>query len=89
MCKKKKKEAPVFLNHKEKAIVDGATGEVYRPACWIDLSAYVGYLEGINQSEKAQDLLRKVLKGERVITDMHEKAQRVGLGIEHSHGKSS
>ena len=66
------------LNHEEKAIVKSSTGELVRPNCWIDLSPYYDYLSNKEGRKKeAQTLLRDVFNGEKVISKMIARSQKI------------
>jgi len=59
------------LNHLERGIVCSDTGEIVRPSCWVDLVPYYSYLVGLKGHKKdANCLLKRVFKGEKVISDM-------------------
>jgi hypothetical protein len=64
------------INLTERGVVDGKTGEVLRPACFDTLSAYHSYLIGSGKKDVADDLLRRLFKGEKVISNMIEQAQK-------------
>lgn len=63
----------IFVNLKEKCLVDSLTGNIYRPECWETLSAYYAYLVEKGHSDYAQHILQKVIKGEKYISKMIEK----------------
>lgn len=69
----------IHVNEKEKALVDGNTGEVIRPTCWDTLVPYVSYLKSRGHQQMAQDVLKQVMDGERVITKMIACAQKHDL----------
>ena len=71
----------IHINHKEKALVDGNTGEIVRPHCWDTLIPYVNYLEGRAHGSYAQSILKQVMSGEKVISKMIEQAQKHGIGL--------
>jgi hypothetical protein len=65
-----------FINHQEKAIVCGETGELLRPTCWNDLVLYHSYILGTEKNKKAANqLLRDVFRGEMVMTNMAKRVQ--------------
>jgi len=68
---------PSVFKSQGKALVDGSNGDVYRPSCWHDLAAYVAYLESTDEHDKAQKIMRRVLKGEKVITNMIDASQKI------------
>lgn len=72
MCK-------IKVNYKEKALVDCKTGGIVRPSCFDTLLAHDSYLRGKKHIEQADAILRKVFKGEKVISDMIEHAQKLNL----------
>ena len=69
----------IKINTKERALVDTKTAEVLRPNCFDTLAVYHSYLLSRGQTRDADDLLRRVFKGEKVISDMIEQAQLQGL----------
>jgi hypothetical protein len=64
-----------FINEKERCIVKSDTGDVLRPTCINDLIAYHAYLLSRGQDKAAQNMLRDVAKGEKVISKMIAKMQ--------------
>jgi hypothetical protein len=73
MCK-------IKINHKEKALVNCKTGEILHPSCFDDLSLLHNYMVQDGNASGADELLERVFKGEKVITNMIEEAQ-------HAHDK--
>lgn len=69
----------IHLNNKEKALVHSETGEIVRPRCYDDLSAYHSYLVGRKHYQAAQSMLQEVFKGEKVISKMIAASQKRGL----------
>lgn len=69
----------ILINEKEKALVDGDTGEIMRPNCWFDLIPYIRYVEGRGHPAKAQELLQAVFRGDKIITRMIEASQKRGI----------
>lgn len=65
-----------FLNIRERAIVDGDTGDIVHPSCWDDLSPYYSYLVERGHEQLAQSVLRDVMKGEKVISKMIAASQK-------------
>ncbi len=65
----------IHINLKEKALVRSKDGEVIRPSCWYDLISYHSYLIDTSEEKEAKELLKKVFKGEKVISDMIRKNQ--------------
>jgi hypothetical protein len=65
------------LNIKEQGIVKSTTGEILRPACITDVIAYHSYLESTGKEKQAQELLKDIFQGERVISKMIEKMQNI------------
>ena len=72
MCK-------IKINHEEKALVNTKTGAIKRPSCFDFLAGYHSYLVGRGYHDMADDILKRVFKDEKVITDMIEKSQRDAL----------
>jgi hypothetical protein len=62
------------LNTKEKCIVS-TKGEIMRPSCIDDVIALHAYYLGCGEKDDAQHLLRRVFKGEKVITKMIQGMQ--------------
>ena len=58
-------------------ILDTHTGNFQYPACWQDIAAYYHYLAGRNRHEEAQNLLAESMSGQKPITRMVEKSQRM------------
>ena len=67
----------IHINIKERALVDSKTGEIYRPQCFDDLYVYIAYLESTKRKKEAICILKRIIKGERVISDMINKAQHI------------
>lgn len=65
------------INEEHKAIVSGKTGKMCYPSCFADLTLYHAYLTGKGQEDKAQNLLKEVFKGERVIAKMIKNLHRI------------
>jgi len=65
-----------FINEKEKGVVNGDTGEIVRPSCFGDLVVYHSYLLSKQHPQFAQNLLRDVFAGEKVITKMINNSQK-------------
>jgi len=65
MCK-------IVINLKERALVNLKTGEVIRPSCFDDLAALHNYMlqSGKGYEKQAEQMLKDVFKGEKVITKM-------------------
>lgn len=66
-----------FLNIKELGVVNGDTGEIIRPSCISDLIQYHTYLVEKGHPTFAQNLLRDVFNGEKVISKMKNNAYKV------------
>jgi hypothetical protein len=70
-----------YINHAEKAIVCSETGELIRPHCFAEIALYVSYLQGGKGHKKeVNTLLKRVFKGEKVISDMIMQSQMLHLG---------
>ena len=67
----------IKINQKEKALVDGKTGEILRPSCFDELSAVHSYLLGFQRIKEADDLLKRVFEGEMVISNMIKNAGKL------------
>jgi hypothetical protein len=65
----------IKINLEEKALVNTKTAQILRPSCFDTLAVYHAYLISTNEHASADDLLKKVFKGEKVITDMINQAQ--------------
>ena len=69
----------IFINEKEKCLIDSKTGEIIRPQCYQDLIAYHAYLLSKNRKSCAQSILKDIVAGEKVISKMifnHDKYNR-------------
>ena len=66
----------IKLNLKEKALVNCKTGELIRPSCFDSLAPLYSYLVEKRREKEAEDLLKRVFKGEKVITKMIERSQK-------------
>jgi len=73
MCK-------IKINHKEKALINTKTAEVFRPSCFDTMALLHSYYLDRGYHDKADELLRRIFKGEKVISEMIEKAQKHNLG---------
>jgi hypothetical protein len=62
------------LNTKEKCIVS-TKGEIMRPSCIEDVISLHAYYLGCGEKDEAQHLLKRVFKGEKVITKMIQNMQ--------------
>ena len=69
MCK-------IRINHNEKALINTKTAEIFRPSCFDTMALLHSYYLQRGHQEKADELLKRVFKGEKVISDMVEKAQK-------------
>ena len=65
------------LNIKEKCIVKSSTGEIMRPSCIDDVILYNSYLECYGREKHAQQVLKDIFDGEKVISKMIEKMQNI------------
>lgn len=68
--------AKIKINMKERALVNCKTAELCYPSCFDTLAVYHSYLIGRGRVEEADELLKKVFKGEKVISKMIENAQK-------------
>lgn len=59
----------VLVNYKEKALICSKTGKLIRPSCFDDLMTYHSYLSE-RHPKRAKTILKDVLEGKSVITDM-------------------
>ena len=66
----------IKINETEKALINGKTGELFRPSCFDILVPYHSYLKGRGQHDKADELLREVFRGEKVISNMIDQTQK-------------
>jgi hypothetical protein len=69
----------IKINREEKALVNGHSGEVLRPDCFDTLVLYHSYLVQRGYQDRADEILRRVFKGEKVISDMIKQAQELDL----------
>jgi hypothetical protein len=60
----------ILIDTKHKALVNSKTNEKVYPACFDDLIQYHAYLLCSKHPEQAQQKLKAVFKGEKVISDM-------------------
>lgn len=72
MCK-------IKVNHKEKALIDVKTGDIVRPSCFDTLMIHDSYLRSKKNHIEADSILKKVFKGEKIISDMIADAQKLNL----------
>lgn len=63
------------INVKEQCLVDTKTGDIIRPSCWSDLAGLYSYLVGSGRQAQADEMIKEVFKGEKVITKMIESYQ--------------
>ena len=61
------------INLKEQCLIDGKTGEILRPSCFSDLSALYSYMVSAGEQTQADEMIKEVFKGEKVITKMIER----------------
>lgn len=66
----------IKINLEEKALVNTKTAQILRPSCFDTLVIYHAYLISTQEHQQADDLLKKVFKGEKVISDMINQAQK-------------
>lgn len=59
-----------FINEKEKCLVNAKNGEIIRPSCFDDLILYHRYVLSAEGEKAAMQVLRRVVHGEKVISDM-------------------
>lgn len=59
-----------FINQKEKCIVNAKNGDIIRPSCFDDLVLYHNYLLSTSGEKHATQILKRVVQGEKVISDM-------------------
>ncbi len=60
----------IYINHENKCLVNGKTGEIVFPTCWDDLIAYHAYLTSRGLEAAAKGLLKDVISGNKVMSDM-------------------
>lgn len=72
MCK-------IKINREEKGLVNIETSEILRPDCFDTLVLYHAYLLTKGYQDRADEVLRRVFKGEKVISDMIKQAQELDL----------
>ena len=70
MCK-------IEINREGKGLVNTETGEIQRPDCFDTLVLYHAYLLTKGYQDRADEILRRVFKGEKVISDMIKQAQEL------------
>jgi hypothetical protein len=66
----------IKINLEERALVHSKTAQILRPSCFDDLILLHSYYLSANEQENADELLKKVFKGEKVITNMVKKIQQ-------------
>lgn len=69
----------IKINFEERALVHTKTAQILRPSCFDTLVVYHSYLESKKMGKEADDLLKKVFAGEKVISDMIEQSQKYNL----------
>ena len=69
----------IKINHEEKALINTKTAQVLRPSCFDTLVLYHSYLLSKHDQKHADEILKKVFKGEKVISDMIHQAQIYNL----------
>jgi hypothetical protein len=67
----------IHINHEEKALVNSKDGKLYRPHCWLDLVTYISYVQSRNHPVYAQHILERVFNGDKFITKMIGRAQKL------------
>lgn len=67
-----------FINEEEKCIVNAKNGKIVRPACYDDLVLYYKYILGSDGEKAASQVLKRVVHGEKVISDMVAYMQNNG-----------
>ena len=61
----------ILINHVEKCLINTKTGDIIRNiSCWEDLVAYCTYLISKNREKEVQCILKRVFKGDKVISKM-------------------
>lgn len=72
----------IHINSKERVLVDGDNGDIFHPSCFDTLVLYISYIKGRNHEKDqqyTQNILRRVMDGEPVISKMIEQAQKNGV----------
>jgi hypothetical protein len=59
-----------FINETEKCIINGKNGDIIKPSCIDDLIIYHKYVLDSEGEREASQLLKRVVNGEKVISDM-------------------
>lgn len=57
-------------------MINPDTGDILRPSCFDDLAALYSYMMGMQKRKEADKLLKRVFKGEKVISDMVANAHK-------------
>jgi len=65
----------IYIDSKNRALVNSKTGESVYPDCFDDLIAYHAYLIASKHPKQACEKLKDVFKGEKVISEMIMKAR--------------
>ena len=65
----------ILIDTKHKALVCSKTGNKVYPACFDDLIAYHAYLLSSKHPKQAEQKLKDVFAGEKVITELTKRAQ--------------
>lgn len=60
----------IYIDSQNKALINSKSGKSVHPSCWDDLVQYHAYLLTSKHPEHAQQVLKNVFKGEKVISDM-------------------
>lgn len=71
----------ILINREERALIDSKTGQIVRPSCFDDLVAYHAYLISGKNNKLANQVLKDVFAGEKVISNMVAE-MRQGLTYE-------
>ena len=62
----------ILIDYQHKALINSKSGEKVYPKCFDDLMSYCAYLNssGKHGEEQAEQRLKDVFKGERVMTEL-------------------
>jgi len=64
----------IMIDYKKKTLVNSKTQDKVKPACFDDLVQYHAYLISSKHPKQAQDKLRAVFDGEKVMTELVKRA---------------
>lgn len=60
-----------FINEEEKCVINAKNGSIIRPKCINDLIIYHRYILEKEGNKAASNLLKRVVEGEKVISNMN------------------